>query len=137
MSPDLERVESLKAGAIAALVATTVHTAGLLLRQATPPDLVQWGVSEAIALLVGGLFGVTYRYIVRQDNNPQLKSGAVLAFALVRGLSQIEHSLGALALDAEQIGLLAESLGMFAAAQIVLNGLLQRGWVKPFEQESR
>lgn len=136
MAPDLERVESLKAGAIASLAAVSVHTAGLLLRQATPPDLWQWGVSEAIALLIGGLFGVTYRYIVREDSNSHLKSGAVLAFALVRGLTQLENSLGTFTLDFEQIGLFAESVSMFAAAQALLNGLLQRGWVKPFGQEA-
>jgi len=29
-------------------------------------------------------------YLIRSDKNPQLKAGGVLAFGLVRGLTQIE-----------------------------------------------
>jgi hypothetical protein len=38
----------------------------------------------------GFLFGVTYRYIIRVDTNPHLKTGGILVFGLVRGLTQIE-----------------------------------------------
>ncbi|NJN88715.1 MAG: hypothetical protein HC881_23575, partial [Leptolyngbyaceae cyanobacterium SL_7_1] len=44
----------------------------------------------AIALATGFLFGVSYRYIVRQDENSHLKSGAILAFGIIRGLAQID-----------------------------------------------
>lgn len=47
-------------------------------------------MSGAIAFFSGLLFGVTYRYLIRSDKNPQLKAGGVLAFGLVRGLTQIE-----------------------------------------------
>lgn len=55
-------------------------------------------VTKGIALLIKGtaawiegfVFGITYRYIVRDDRNPFLKDGAVLAFALVRGLAPVE-----------------------------------------------
>jgi hypothetical protein len=42
------------------------------------------------------LFGVTYRYIIQEDSNPQLKAGAVLAFGLVRGLTVLDIGLNIL-----------------------------------------
>jgi hypothetical protein len=46
-------------------------------------------VSGAVASVNGLLFGVTYRYIIRSDKNPQLKAGGILAFGLVRGLNDL------------------------------------------------
>ena len=39
-----------------------------------------------------GLFGLVYRYAVRQDSNPQLKQGVVGAFVITRTLSMLQAS---------------------------------------------
>ncbi|MHC5832050.1 MAG: hypothetical protein ACYT04_92765, partial [Nostoc sp.] len=97
-----ERLESLKAGIIGGLslcfafvMTSFLNTLVLAKYFQTLVSLqsdVNWHlwVSGAIAFFSGLLFGVTYRYIIRSDKNPQLKAGGVLAFGLVRGLTQIE-----------------------------------------------
>eukprot|EP00897_Mesotaenium_endlicherianum_P006801 jgi/Mesen1/6149/ME000314S05163 len=87
-----ERIQSLKAAAVGGGV-------GLL---ASLPIALASGVggasttlgaafSEAALVTTCLLFGVTYRYIVRRDfNNTHLKGGAVGAFALARGLAQVD-----------------------------------------------
>lgn len=131
-----ERIESLKAGALAAiatvgLYALTVPAQGLAIAHAFDGTVAVW-VRGAIAALTGFLFGVTYRYTIRQDANPQLKAGAVMAFALVRGLAQVDveftpnYSLQALSWH------LLESCLLFIAAVAVLDWAMRRGWVKPF-----
>ena len=59
------------------------------------------------------LFGVTYRYIIRSDKNPQLKAGGILAFGLVRGLTQIELGLNSDSTIWPFLVLAAESLLWF------------------------
>ncbi|HEY9820085.1 MAG TPA: hypothetical protein V6D35_04805, partial [Candidatus Sericytochromatia bacterium] len=96
-----ERIESLKAGILTALSFTLAYSIALVgnslvlaqfeelaaLQIPTPVNLL---VKVAVAGLSGFLFGVTYRYVIRDDENPHLKSGAVLAFGLVRGLALLE-----------------------------------------------
>lgn len=101
-----ERVESLKAGAVAALsclfgfwaiaLGNTLilgqwwdSLAGLQVRAIDLNFALRW----AMALVGGFLFGVTYRYAIRRDVNPQLKSGVVLAFGLVRAFGQLDAGL--------------------------------------------
>ncbi|XHX80112.1 MAG: hypothetical protein RBJ76_09355 [Stenomitos frigidus ULC029] len=144
-----ERLESVKAGLVGALTASAIFGA-LLLAQgwvslrftqfaAGSPDAdhLRLVIGGAIAALSGFLFGITYRYIIRQDQNPHLKSGAVLAFGLVRGLALVEGTLH------EPIALVpstllplallgAESLLLFAGTRLVLDSALASGWVKPF-----
>ena len=136
-----ERIESLKAGLAGATAATGVFclvAGGIawiegrnLAFIAVTPTLVQTTVQAAIALLSGFLFGVTYRYVIRSDRNSHLQSGAVLAFGLVRGLAPIQGlSDGPINW---LIGLqLAESLLLFGMAALLINGLMQMGWIKRF-----
>ncbi|MFM7575379.1 MAG: hypothetical protein ACKO5Q_00325 [Microcystaceae cyanobacterium] len=128
-----ERLESVKAGAWAAIAFTGSYGLAVSLHhlfKLPMPEttLFHWGSS----LLSGFLFGVTYRYIVRNDPNPHLRDGAVLAFTLVRSggfltaLSQpltqgVSLSIG-----------LGESLMGFAIARSCLDLALARHWVKPF-----
>lgn len=147
-----ERVESLKAGSLAGLLAalffggTLVGNPALLrwlmpllgksmnaleIAPVTPPDfrlLASW----TIAAFSGFLFGVTYRYILRKDQNPHLKSGAILAFGLVRGLAQIDSVLvdQQSLLPCAILGL--ESILLFMVARLGLDSALQQGWIKPF-----
>lgn len=140
-----ERLESLKAGIIGGGAALVLVGSTLLIYPwvaAQWPD--QWagltqmavlpaaGISGAIATLAGFLFGVTYRYVIRQDPNPHLKSGAVLAFGLVRGLAQVDAGLRLGDSAAVVLVLLVESLLLFAIARLALDGAIQAGWVRPF-----
>ncbi|MBF2001131.1 MAG: hypothetical protein IGS38_10475 [Synechococcales cyanobacterium M58_A2018_015] len=134
-----ERLESLKAGMAAASLF------GLLF-------LVLWGVESwvglsppseflspsplaiptellraGIALLTGFLFGVTYRYILRQDTNRQLQVGAIVAFGLIRGLAQVELLLGQVPLAALR---LLGNLLSFAVVGFALSWMMQQGWVQ-------
>jgi hypothetical protein len=83
----------------------------------------------AIAALSGFLFGITYRYVIRDDKNPHLQDGAVLAFGLVRGLAsmEVEQNLWVLGV----LGI--ESVVCFAIARLTLDWAIQRYWVKPFK----
>lgn len=91
--PNSERIESIKAGVIAAIVFTIAYVLTIVANSvsiaATGGSL--WG-KIAIALISGFLFGVTYRYIIRTEENSHLKDGAVLAFGLVRGLVFVENA---------------------------------------------
>ena len=98
-----ERLESAKVAIVGGLVAGLISFGLLLLHRfiaakLTLPLSSLWSgfagltllVNGAIATLSGSLFALTYRYAIRQDDNPQLKGGVVLAFALVRGLAQVD-----------------------------------------------
>lgn len=133
-----ERLESLKAGVTGKLTALAVFVPIALLNQYLQSGHLNWQsllqsetlISGTIAVFSGFLFGVTYRYIVRQDDNPQLQSGAVGAFGLVRGLAQIEGSLDKkMPLWVGGLGVL-ESLVLFGMIALILNLNLNRGWVQ-------
>nr|WP_228056488.1 hypothetical protein [Microcoleus sp. LEGE 07076] len=110
--------------------------AGLQVREI---DL-NFGLRGSIALLGGFLFGVTYRYAIRRDVNPQLKSGVVLAFGLVRAFGQLDAGLF---FDAGKMPALqellpfavrsAESVVLFAIAGLVLDWAIGRSLIKPFD----
>ncbi|PSB12979.1 hypothetical protein C7B61_05280 [filamentous cyanobacterium CCP1] len=142
-----ERIESLKAGIFGLITAgfvfgiTEIAGRFILLQLGfnAPIDRLfpllplQWSsLLPGTAVLVSGfLFGVTYRYIVRQDDNPQLKAGAVMAFGLVRGFAQISEM-------AQLDGLLSggrvlESVLLFGGAGLVLDWAMERGWIKAFD----
>ncbi|MGL5066104.1 MAG: hypothetical protein ACRC62_39545 [Microcoleus sp.] len=101
-----DRVASLKAGTVAALSAllafgaiATINTL-ILAPQFDALESLRVGAIDlnfafrgAMALLAGFLFGVTYRYAIRSDTNPQLKSGVVLAFGLVRACGELDAGL--------------------------------------------
>ncbi|MGF1518449.1 MAG: hypothetical protein ACFCVB_11675 [Nodosilinea sp.] len=141
---DEDRVESLKSAVLAGLAAG-VAAAVLLLAHRWPAmglgaalaslraglsGSTFW-VSAVIAGLSGGLFGITYRYAVRQDNNSQLKAGVVLAFSLVRGLALVNVA-AAVSLRGWPFAVaIAESLLIFATAATSLELARQQNWVKP------
>lgn len=139
-----ERLESLKAGVIGgfslglAFVITSLLNTLVLARYF--PTLVSlridinwlWLCRGAIAGFSGLLFGVTYRYIIRTDKNPQLKTGAVMAFALVRGLTQVEMGLNSSSTVLPFVVLAGESILWFVVAAIAVDIAIQLGWVKSF-----
>ncbi|MGB3535332.1 MAG: hypothetical protein WBA13_17675 [Microcoleaceae cyanobacterium] len=141
MNPDssftaAERLESLKAGVIAALgtglTFVMLYFIHRLIAQPLATSLVQLAIQTAIALLSGFLFGVTYRYVIRTDKNLQLNTGAVFAFGLIRGLATVEDQLLNLSVWVNTAFAIAENIILFAVAAIVLNIAFQQGWIKPF-----
>lgn len=136
-----ERIESIKAGGLSALVCATVVMTGAI---ANTLLASRWSVLTVLSLnwaiflhlanavLAGFLFGVTYRYVVRQGENPHLSSGAVLAFALVRGLAQLETGWTLHGNPTLLLLLGGESLLMMAIAAVVLNFALSRKAILPF-----
>ena len=97
-------------------------------------DLVnlQMLLNGMIAGFSGFLFGVTYRYIIRLDANPHLKTGGVWAFGLVRGLTQIEVGWNINNSVLPFLILAGESILWFALAAFVLDTAILRKWLKPF-----
>jgi len=144
LPPAAERLESIKAALVSGLVSGIVAlgvlvgqrvvvagwvAGGLSLRSGL--GAVTAGVGLVVAGVSGGLFGLTYRYAVRQDANPQLKQGVVGAFALVRGLAQVDGS-SALAQRGWPYGIaVGESMVMFGLAALALEVALNRHWIRP------
>ncbi|MEO0534461.1 MAG: hypothetical protein AAF215_11430 [Cyanobacteria bacterium P01_A01_bin.123] len=140
-----ERLESVKAGLVAGTAALLF---GILLLLWHRIDAVGWPaalamitqglggqtfwISSAIAALSGALFGLNYRYAVRQDNNPQLKSGVVLAFGLVRGLALVDVGSALNQHFWPFLAAIGESLLLFAIVAALLDWGLSQGWLKPF-----
>lgn len=146
-TPDqVERLESLKAGIVAgssllfAFIFTTLVNSLFFAKYfvalntfAVEPSNVQWLLSGAVAVICGLLFGVTYRYCVRGDRNFHLKSGAVLAFGGVRGLTQLDIGLNTSGSVLPFVVMAGESILWFTIAAIILNWAIGRGWVKSFK----
>ncbi|MEM9264621.1 MAG: hypothetical protein AAGA46_03770 [Cyanobacteria bacterium P01_F01_bin.13] len=137
---DPERIESLKAGGVAALTGAGVSALLVTLHpNLLPPNTLSAGLLRiAVATVCAFLFGVTYRYIVRNDSNPHLRSGAVGAFALTRSLGQLEGiSPADLVLsDALPLALpIIESFGLFMCLRLILDWGLQQQWFRPFESD--
>lgn len=143
-----ERIESLKAGIIAGVslflsfsaIAFANH---LILAQNFDSlanlEIIFGGLlfqtRGAIAFISGFLFGVTYRYIIRQDSNPHLKSGAVVAFGLVRSLGQVDIALSSRTSFVNLWPLIVlgmESVVVFAVAGLILDWSIYQNWIKPF-----
>lgn len=173
----MERLESLKAGIFAALAVICCHGFIALLGYGISQNSVIWKynlytdfafgsdlfkidfkieefffnffLGSAIAIASGFLFGATYRYVVRTDNNPHLQSGAVSAFALVRAMGQLQGNLQSLDLsnlnlsnlDLSNLDWIAialifgESFAWFASAAFILDLAMEKGWLKRFSGE--
>ncbi|MEX0268149.1 hypothetical protein AB3R30_03315 [Leptolyngbyaceae cyanobacterium UHCC 1019] len=139
-----ERWESLKAGGIGAIAAgilfalfTVINHQWLLdsansLTTSPASSEITIAISGAIAILSGFLFAVTYRYVIRHDQNVHLKSGAVAAFGLVRGLAQLDLGWQRGIAPFTLIVLLLESLVLFAGVRIALDWAIAHSKVKPF-----
>ena len=118
-----ERIESIQVGSISALAFLVPYLLFLTVdRLFLGESLTVIGAFVKIsgAIISGFLFGVTYRYVVRNDDNPHLKDGTVAAFALVRGLVPLQLSTDLIA-DAWQLSLfLGESFICFLSSRLLL-----------------
>ena len=140
-----ERLESLKAGVIGSISLGLAFLSTSLINVLWLDKyyhLVNYNTINIVNLQVilsgiivgfsGFLFGVTYRYIVRVDTNPHLKTGGILAFGLVRGLTQIEVAWNINNPVLPFLILAAESILWFALAAFALDAAILRKWLKPF-----
>ncbi len=138
-----ERIDSLKSGVLGSIAVGITFSITLILHSfifdkihqdvMILPELslnFQDLIRGAIAGFSGFLFGVTYRYIIREDQNVHLQSGAIVAFGLVRGLGQIDVSFSLSQSWVELIILLGESLLLFAVAAVSLDWAIKKGWIK-------
>jgi hypothetical protein len=86
-----QRFESVKCLAIGGVSGSVAMAPISALRNAViTGSLSQWEFDTDMGSLEAGLFGIVYRYCLREDENPQLSSGCVGAFVIVRTLSRIE-----------------------------------------------
>ncbi|NCS02643.1 MAG: hypothetical protein GPJ02_07460 [Microcystis aeruginosa G13-12] len=118
-----ERIESIQVGSISALAFLVPYLLFLIVdRLLLGESLTVIGAFVKIsgAIISGFLFGVTYRYVVRNDDNPHLKDGTVVAFALVRGLVPLQLSTDLIA-DSGRLSLfLGESFICFLSSRLLL-----------------
>ena len=143
-----DRLESLKAGTLGALSFTFAYSLMALgnsfmltkqfetlaaLEFTTVLDLL---ARVAVAWLSGFLFGITYRYVIREDKNVHLKDGVVLAFGLVRGLAPVERQQNIT--DAFWLlGVIGvESVLCFTITRLTLDWAIAHHWIKPFKSAS-
>lgn len=134
-----ERIESVKAGVVGAgafAIAELIISMAIALIRAKESNFIllvsgdNLLVQLAIGVVSGFLFGVTYRYVIRDDRNSHLNDGAVLAFGLVRGLALIEQNLLTELLSG--LWLVAQSVICFAIARSLLDVAIARKLIKPF-----
>jgi hypothetical protein len=138
MHDRLERIESIKAGSLGGIAAGVVFGVTIaidyLIANESLKSLLALGLATMVAIVSGFLFGITYRYVIRTDQNDHLNSGAVLAFGLVRGLAQIdipEFDLSQIWID---VVIIAKSILMFAIARYMIDYALKVTWLLPFSQ---
>ena len=137
-----ERIESVKAGILGA-GSFTVAELTIIVAQALTVNIVRAAsftptaiegdflIRLAIGAVSGFLFGVTYRYVIRDDRNFHLNDGAVLAFGLVRGLALIERNI-AFGELLSLLWLIVQSIVCFAIARSILDLAIARKLIKPF-----
>ncbi|MEM8505677.1 MAG: hypothetical protein AAF716_21305 [Cyanobacteria bacterium P01_D01_bin.1] len=133
------RLESIKSGLIGAGVIGLISMVTMFIAVAAslplplPESILGWLVNLAVAIASGFFFGVTYRYIVRQDDNLHLGGGAVGAFALVRSLAQIEATWNDTFAPVSWLLITGESFLWFVAARYALDFAITRQWVEPID----
>ncbi len=146
----IERIESLKAGVLAGftfmiadLIIRLFHQKVLAINFNNFSDLLTkfddqflWKMI-IIAGFTGFLFGVTYRYIIRTDQNSHLKDGAVFAFGLTRGLVLLE-SLNLVNFSdlIPYLILITESIFCFYLARLFLDLGIFYKLLNPFQNNS-
>ena len=151
VNQSLERIESVKAAVLTAvggsLAAAPVSVVEALANGGLAGFDGQWEFNTDMLAVELFLFGVCYRYCVREDGNPMLKQGVVGAFAIERTLSliRIPASCAALPLNCgPPLGYVSwdmisqavvaglPSFVAFGAAALLLEVAFEEGWVGRF-----
>ncbi|CAI0441806.1 unnamed protein product [Linum tenue] len=134
---DKERIESVKAAGVCALVGTL---AGLPVSLTQATSYEQLLLPLAVTFLSCALFGVTFRYVVRRDlDDSHLKTGAIAAFGFVKGLGRLS---GGAPLELNPASILShgidgavyvsQSLLVFGFAAVSLDYCFKVGIISPF-----
>ena len=140
-----ERIESAKAAVVGGLAASVAASPVEFLTHTN--NIAQFEFDVDQISIMGALFGLVYRYAVRQDGNPQLRQGVVGAFTITRSVATVRVSSECLAvplrcgpplsyLDYAMLGQLASGLIVsgvaFGAAAAAIDAGVDRGWLKRF-----
>ncbi|KAL2527770.1 hypothetical protein Adt_12824 [Abeliophyllum distichum] len=132
-----ERLESIKAASISAIIGTLAGLPISLTRVTSYSELI---LPLAITFASCALYGVTFRYAIRRDlDNFHLKSGTSAAFGFVKGLATLEGG-PPLQLDADSIishafdgaVFISENLLIFLFAGVGLDLFIKLRILSPF-----
>ncbi|CAN0908914.1 hypothetical protein LINGRAHAP2_LOCUS25541 [Linum grandiflorum] len=134
---DLERVESIKAAGVSAIIGS-LAVIPVSLNGITSYDQLLLPITATF--ISCALFGVTFRYAVRRDlDNFQLKTGTYAAFGFVKGLGMLaggaplqlnSESILSHAVDAALC--VSQSLLVFAFSAVSLDYCFKVGLISPF-----
>ncbi|CAN6485048.1 unnamed protein product [Victoria cruziana] len=138
---EAERLESVKASSISAVVGTF---AGLPITLAQANSSDELLLRVAVTFISCALFGVTFRYTLRRDlDNIQLKTGTSAAFGFVKGLAELE---GVYSLELNEYSLVncardaalyvSENAFIFLFAAIALDYCFKMRLLSPFPMRS-
>lgn len=149
----VERIDSIKSFMIGAIVGgvalapiSAVHEL-VFPTLAESNGLAQFEFDTDMGSIQAGLFSIIYRYCIREDNNPQLNSGIVGGFIIIRTLSRImvpsyctavPLSCGAPLqyFDYNMIYQCAfhgiESVALFGVTAYVLDYMMKKQWIGKF-----
>ena len=138
-----ERLESVKTAVVSGVVTSVAGAPADVVLHAGFLPQAEFNVDQLS--LMGAVFGLVYRYAVREDDDDQLRMGVVGAFALTRALSSVTVSetcsyaplrcgppLGYLDyhMAYQLLSALAESGIAFYAAAAAIDWAAQRNYLK-------
>mmetsp|Transcript_22301 Transcript_22301/g.75053 ORF Transcript_22301/g.75053 Transcript_22301/m.75053 type:complete len:220 (+) Transcript_22301:1419-2078(+) len=139
-----QRLESGKAAAIGALSGAVAGAPFAYV--AAAGRVAQWEFDVDMLSLSCALFAITYRYAVREDDNPMLRLGVVGAFAIVRALPTVRVSDGCTpvplrcppyglyvdpTMALQGLGALVVGACAFGVVSIAIDQATARGWLLP------
>ncbi|KAK4389885.1 hypothetical protein Sango_2325500 [Sesamum angolense] len=134
INKDQERLESVKAAAISAVIGTLAELSISLTHVSSNSELI---LPLAITFVSCALFGVTFRYAIRRDlDNFQLKSGTSAAFGFVKGVGSwtpLELDINSILSHAFSGAVyVSESLLVFLFAGVALDFFIKLRILSPF-----
>ena len=88
-----EKLESVKAAVFSAVGGSLAVIPYALIKGALLHFNSEWEFNiDGLLILTAPLFGITYRYAIRRDNNPNLKQGVIGAFVITRAVASVKVS---------------------------------------------
>lgn len=86
-----EKLESVKAAVFSAIGGSLAVIPYALIKGALLHFNSEWEFNiDGLLILTAPLFGITYRYAIRRDNNPNLKQGVIGAFVITRAVATVK-----------------------------------------------
>ena len=88
-----EKIESVKAAVFSAVGGSLAVIPYAIIKGALLHFNADWEFNyDGLLILTAPLFGITYRYAIRRDNNPNLKQGVIGAFVITRAVATVKVS---------------------------------------------